>query len=191
MSVLDGFWSACFYPSLPWYDLANSWVFCSCEREKKWLEEDRYAIDSSIVPRGGARRLKSMEPQALGNVNGTLVPIGEASRRGCSSADWGSVQNFTKHYCSPSAALNNNNQAFPLTPGGKDYDFSRLDEYIAMSPAKTPLFLSQRADLVQQTCPPKRTYRGLFSPTDDDDESSERLRAKLETVRRKTSVFNK
>jgi hypothetical protein len=45
----------------------------SCERENKWLDESAYAVDTRIVPRGGQRRRKSMEPRALENHNGTLV----------------------------------------------------------------------------------------------------------------------
>jgi hypothetical protein len=45
----------------------------SCERENEWLEETPYYIDTTLVPRGGARRRKSMEPKALANQNGTLV----------------------------------------------------------------------------------------------------------------------
>jgi hypothetical protein len=46
----------------------------SCERENEWLEERPYYIDTSCVPRGGGRRRKSMEPTALANLNGMLVP---------------------------------------------------------------------------------------------------------------------
>ncbi|KAF4343363.1 hypothetical protein FBEOM_2661 [Fusarium beomiforme] len=49
-----------------------SWVL-DCERENDWVEESPYKIDTSNVPRGGARRRKSMEPKALANMNGTLV----------------------------------------------------------------------------------------------------------------------
>ncbi|KAF4450767.1 hypothetical protein F53441_6210 [Fusarium austroafricanum] len=49
-----------------------SWVL-DCERENDWVEEGPYKIDTSNVPRGGARRRKSMEPKALANMNGTLV----------------------------------------------------------------------------------------------------------------------
>ncbi|KAJ2902449.1 putative signal transducer protein [Zalerion maritima] len=49
-----------------------SWVL-DCERENKWLDESPYLIDTSLLPRGGARRRKSMEPRALANLNGTLV----------------------------------------------------------------------------------------------------------------------
>ncbi|KAK4195822.1 hypothetical protein QBC40DRAFT_352232 [Triangularia verruculosa] len=51
-----------------------SWVL-DCERENQWLDESPYAIDTKIVPRGGARRRKSMEPRAMSNMNGTLIPV--------------------------------------------------------------------------------------------------------------------
>ncbi|KAG5928466.1 hypothetical protein E4U42_000599 [Claviceps africana] len=50
-----------------------SWVL-DCERENRWLDEAPYYLDTSLVPRGGARRRKSMEPRAITNVNGTIVP---------------------------------------------------------------------------------------------------------------------
>ncbi|UNI23669.1 hypothetical protein JDV02_009475 [Purpureocillium takamizusanense] len=49
-----------------------SWVL-DCERENRWLDEAPYCIDTSHIPRGGARRRKSMEPKALANLNGTIV----------------------------------------------------------------------------------------------------------------------
>lgn len=45
----------------------------SCERENEWVDEAPYYIDTSLVPRGGRNRRKSMEPKALANFNGTLV----------------------------------------------------------------------------------------------------------------------
>ncbi len=45
----------------------------SCERENKWLDESAFAVDLSILPRGGSRRRKSMEPRALLNMNGNLA----------------------------------------------------------------------------------------------------------------------
>lgn len=54
--------------------LVHTKDICSCERENKWLDEAQYYVDTSLIPRGGARRRKSMEPKALANVNGTLVP---------------------------------------------------------------------------------------------------------------------
>ncbi|KAG5951326.1 hypothetical protein E4U53_003322 [Claviceps sorghi] len=49
-----------------------SWVL-DCERENQWLDEAPYYLDTSVVPRGGARRRKSMEPKAIANLNGTIV----------------------------------------------------------------------------------------------------------------------
>lgn len=49
-----------------------AWVL-DCEREGKWLNEDGYIVDSSIIPRGGKKRRKSMEPKRMSNVGGTLM----------------------------------------------------------------------------------------------------------------------
>ncbi|KAG6006338.1 hypothetical protein E4U21_007141 [Claviceps maximensis] len=49
-----------------------SWVL-DCERENEWLDEAPYYLDTSVIPRGGARRRKSMEPKAITNLNGTIV----------------------------------------------------------------------------------------------------------------------
>ncbi|KAI5927264.1 hypothetical protein F4810DRAFT_649993 [Camillea tinctor] len=62
-----------------------SWVL-DCERENEWVDEGPYLVDTSLVPRGGRNRRKSMEPKALANVNGTLVtPMkpNAASMRDC------------------------------------------------------------------------------------------------------------
>ncbi|KAL2061198.1 hypothetical protein VTL71DRAFT_7471 [Oculimacula yallundae] len=48
------------------------WVL-DCERENKWLDESVYSVDTGMVPRGGHRRRKSMEPRALAKMNGELV----------------------------------------------------------------------------------------------------------------------
>ncbi|KFX91420.1 hypothetical protein V490_05904 [Pseudogymnoascus sp. VKM F-3557] len=57
------------------------WVL-DCERMDQWLDESPYSIDTAVVPRGGNRRRKSMEPRALANMNGTLVSTpGRASSK--------------------------------------------------------------------------------------------------------------
>lgn len=60
---------------------------CSCERENKWLDESSYAVDISILPRGGSRRRKSMQPRALLNINGSLsaAPPSTSARRSLSA----------------------------------------------------------------------------------------------------------
>ncbi|KAI6783160.1 uncharacterized protein J7T54_000662 [Emericellopsis cladophorae] len=56
-----------------------SWVL-DCERDNTWLDERSYLADTGLVPRGGARRRRSMEPRALANMNGTLVDNGSTSK---------------------------------------------------------------------------------------------------------------
>ncbi|RMZ82826.1 hypothetical protein DV737_g1863, partial [Chaetothyriales sp. CBS 132003] len=60
------------------------WVL-DCEREQRWLDEAPYIVDHAILPRGGSRRRKSMEPSRLSNVNGTVSA--KAGRR-TSSAEF-------------------------------------------------------------------------------------------------------
>ncbi|OAP62241.1 hypothetical protein AYL99_04444 [Fonsecaea erecta] len=55
------------------------WVL-DCMREIKWLDESAYAVDASIMPRGGSRRRKSMEPRMLVNENGLLSASREQRR---------------------------------------------------------------------------------------------------------------
>ncbi|KAL2861806.1 hypothetical protein BJX68DRAFT_12109 [Aspergillus pseudodeflectus] len=179
------------------------WVL-DCERENKWLDETPYAVDSSIIPRGGAKRRKSMEPRALANVNGTLVkntvPSTSSSNRRQSEAARNVVRSTTP-------ASRNNDRSAPSTPQTTirkrepDYKFWQTPktpsaaslgynmDNIGMSPA-TPFYLSQHSKLVQQTCPPKQTQQGLFSKSGPaDEETSQRLKAKLEAARRKSLAF--
>ncbi|KAI0435024.1 hypothetical protein F5Y09DRAFT_158632 [Xylaria sp. FL1042] len=48
------------------------WVL-DCEKENRWVEEKDYRVDTTLIPRGGHNRRKSMEPKAVANMNGTLV----------------------------------------------------------------------------------------------------------------------
>ena len=50
------------------------WVL-DCERANKWLDEADYAVDLTMIPRGGQKRRKSMEPRALSNINGSVVKL--------------------------------------------------------------------------------------------------------------------
>ncbi|CDM33729.1 hypothetical protein DTO013E5_1498 [Penicillium roqueforti] len=181
------------------------WVL-DCERENQWLDETPYAVDSSIIPRGGAKRRKSMEPRALSNVNGTLVRISESpapsagGRR--SGVNPGAVEGFRKitpptHQqempSTPQRQSSSDKYQFPATPG---YNFANLDA-IGMSPA-TPGFLGNRSKLIQQSCPPKQSNRGLFPSAkpastllDDgqDEESRRQRRFRIEAARRKSLVY--
>jgi hypothetical protein len=145
-----------------------------------------------------------MEPRALANVNGTLikntVPSTSSSNRRQSEAARNVVRSTTP-------ASRNNDRPAPSTPQTTirkrepDYKFWQTPktpsaaslgynmDSIGMSPA-TPFYLSQHSKLVQQTCPPKQTQQGLFSKSGPaDEESSHRLKAKLEAARRKSLAF--
>lgn len=176
------------------------WVL-DCERENKWLDETDYAVDSTIIPRGGAKRRKSMEPRALSNVNGTLVSSSTAAATMRKSGVTPSsseeprtpTTTRTRKYDTPSAR--DRICQTPKTPGtGYGFRFN-MDDYVGMSPA-TPFYLS-RAKLVQQTCPPKQTRQGIFGGEagdldmegdvgGGDSESSRRLKIRLEAARRKS-----
>jgi hypothetical protein len=183
----------------------------SCERENKWLDETHYAVDSSIIPRGGAKRRKSMEPRALNNVNGTLIKADNTASASASGrrsgADFDTMDDFMRQtpplsqgesstpesdrkYTVTHTEADQEYCQTPKTPGTPGYDFSRMDN-MGMSPA-TPFYISQRSKLVQQTCPPKQTRQGLFSTSssiDDEHEHTQGLRFKLEAARRKSLAF--
>ncbi|KAI9042612.1 uncharacterized protein KD926_005218 [Aspergillus affinis] len=172
------------------------WVL-DCEREGKWLDEAHYAVDSSIIPRGGAKRRKSMEPRALSNVNGTLVTSAATANSRKSGADWNTVEEFKRHTPTPppeepSTPTNNRqndadiNERYFQTPKTPGYGFN-IDN-IGMSPA-TPYYLSQRNKLVQQTCPPKQLQQGLFERAGPAEQPSQKLRTKLEAARRKSLAY--
>lgn len=176
----------------------------SCERENKWLDETPYVVDSSIVPRGGAKRRKSMEPRALSNVNGTIVQVAEPSSPSASGhrcgADRGAIEGFRKitppspqkDVPSTPTKQSSDQYTFPQTPG---YNFANLDA-IGMSPA-TPYFLSNRNQLVQQSCPPKQSNKGLFPVSqpsfsleqESEEDARKQQRARMEAARRKSLFY--
>ncbi|KAL5333006.1 hypothetical protein BJX70DRAFT_382255 [Aspergillus crustosus] len=177
------------------------WVL-DCEQNNEWLDEAPYAVDSSIIPRGGANRRKSMEPRALSNINGTLVKTDSAgsstSRRQSTAAgnfirsttplpsDDGSTPEDTPKYGPGHTEGDQRYWQTPKTPSAASLGYN-LDS-IGMSPA-TPFYLSQRSRLVQQTCPPKQTQQGLFSRTPSINGPPQHLKAKLEAARRKSLAF--
>ncbi|KAL1883563.1 hypothetical protein Plec18167_002569 [Paecilomyces lecythidis] len=186
-----------------------AWVL-DCERENKWLDEGHYLVDSSIIPRGGAKRRKSMQPRNVSNVNGTLVKAdGPGYHRSSrvSGVDRESVQEFIRLTPSPAkqapsyrdscstptrgtfSGPSRRQSQQPNTPGQSEFQFNFDFDPNTFSPT-TPYYLSKGAKLIQQTCPPKQTREGLFPITGRiEDESSSRLRAKLEAARRKSLAF--
>lgn len=148
----------------------------SCERENKWLDESAYAVDTKIVPRGGQRRRKSMEPRALENHNGTLVrststtptkdsfgsrdtPMTSKSRRR-DSVEW---------IRSPASSTNGDNpkpdnetfllSPIPATPAPEAIASYGQDVFLGEETpsAKTPYYFNKES-LIQKTAPQGKRY---------------------------------
>ncbi|KAL8776759.1 MAG: hypothetical protein Q9194_002964 [Teloschistes cf. exilis] len=163
-----------------------AWVL-DCEREDKWLNEADYAVDTSIVPRGGSRRRKSMEPRALANFNGNLVPAETPSRGPL--VEMSPTKEFLT-FDTPASRRETfeiPKLDFPATPAAEPFytdDYAGLDS--PLSPT-TPYYLSKGAKLVQQTCPPKQTQELFFPLTGRiEDQPNEAVRQRLLVARRKS-----
>jgi len=164
------------------------WVL-DCERENKWLDEAPYAIDVSLIPRGGHRRRKSMEPRAIANLNGTIVTSGTPSRT--SSMSMSPSKEFfnlpgtpftskskrrdsvqwvrspaSSNSCSSESRPNDEDtpvlSPLPSTPAPEVFSSYGDDGlYGDETPGnQTPYFLRME-QLVQRTAPPGKKYDGL------------------------------
>ena len=141
-----------------------------------------------------------MEPRALANLDGTLVPTSSetpakaktisptkefltfntpASRRETF------VLNAQPVTHAEAEELSKQNSEAPATPVITQTD-NMQDDLADFSPT-TPYFLSKGAELVQRTCPPKQRGGGLFPLSGNvEDEPDEQLRQRLLAARRKS-----
>ena len=167
----------------------------SCEREDKWLDEANYAIDTSIIPRGGSRRRKSMEPRALANMNGNLIPASIETPAKVSPDNKISPTTEFLTFDTPASRRDTfiierqtpqeqELTAAPATPAPALAQDDVLEDGSAWGSPTTPYYLSKGADLVQRTCPPKRM--GFPVSGDIDDQPDEVVRRKLLEARRKS-----
>lgn len=148
-----------------------------------------------MVPRGGSRRRKSMEPRALANMNGNLIlasmeippkgsPTNEMSPTKefltfdtpVSRRDTFIIERQTPQEQEPSAVL-----ATPIQTTTQD---DMLEDGSAWGSPTTPYYLSKGAELVQRTCPPKQM--GFPVSGDIDDQPDETVRRRLLEARRKS-----
>ncbi|KAL8676238.1 MAG: hypothetical protein Q9186_007224 [Xanthomendoza sp. 1 TL-2023] len=166
------------------------WVL-DCEREDKWLDEANYAVDTSIIPRGGSRRRKSMEPRALANLNGNLVPA-ETPITTPTTQEMSPTKEFlnfdTPIHRRETFELQQQAPSTPIAEGGQTDD-SAVGYEGSDSPLSptTPYYLSKGATLVQQTCPPKQSQE-MFFPLSGriEDQPNEAVRQRLLMARRKS-----
>ncbi len=169
----------------------------SCERENEWLEEAQYLIDTSFVPRGGARRRKSMEPRAIANMNGTIVstpskvqttPLNRRqsslwmhtpSDQGDAGDDEDDIE-WSKFILTP----------VPRTPapdavakyaaeiGTPSFD---EDDTLNMSPSKQ--------EMLMRTCPPKANTHRRMGEGILSEQKDEQVLMRLMAARRKSLQF--
>lgn len=179
----------------------------SCEREDKWLDEADYAIDTSVIPRGGHRRRKSMEPRALSNLNGNLVPAGHQAPAKTPAINMSPTKEFLTFDTpssrretfiispQPSSARTPTQELeagiLPATPNAQSAtnDFDELNDGSAWGSPTTPYYLSKAAELVQRTCPSKQMLEvgGLFPISGNvEDQPDESVRQRLLAARRKS-----
>ncbi|KAI5865873.1 hypothetical protein GGS23DRAFT_357674 [Durotheca rogersii] len=184
-----------------------SWVL-DCERENEWLDEAPYYIDTSLVPRGGRNRRKSMEPKALANLNGTLVtPV---KNTGGSARECQTVPN--------NHASRRDSTVWMRTPCGHDDD-DELDEHdwdkelSMLTPVpKTPAPEAvaryamdvtpdspmagddykdspERDQLLMRTCPPKKSVYADLGQGVLQREKDQGILMRLMAARRKSLQF--
>lgn len=141
----------------------------SCEKENRRIDERDYAVDVAMVPRGGHRRRKSMEPKALSAATATpgdRPPPSQLSP--------------TKEFLTFSA------QSSPVRVAAVAHTTHTPERYrvpppttarprtVFATPTSPPPPLSfsptggygddDHARLVQETCPPKQTRELFFPP---------------------------
>ena len=159
--------------------------FLSCERQQTWLSESPYTIDTTLVPRGGHRRRKSMEPRSIQKHNGmvSLLPNSGTPRNVSASYDTSPTQEFLNLPDTPGTAYKSNRRKSTLWARSPSSDGDVKDDSIGLmlspvpatpapetisayaehildgeSPdgAATPYFF-KKEQLVQRTCPPKQS----------------------------------
>lgn len=168
----------------------------SCEREDKWLDESKYAVDTTLIPRGGHNRRKSMEPRALSNLHGNIFPAETPSQNRVVSSPTKEFLTFDTPASRRDTFIITQPPAPPQTPIQAVVPSNGTEEETPSqscgdSPT-TPYYLTRGAQLVQHTCPPKQqTHQPLFFPLSGriEDQPDAALRQRLLAARRKTLQF--
>jgi hypothetical protein len=188
-----------------------SFSCCSCERENRWLEEGPYLVDTSVVPRGGARRRKSMEPKALANLNGTLISSPAKTSRDSQTApstpcndSKGRRETFVWVRTPPElrGCFENNEEdcddadsewggtflsPVPATPAAEE--IARYAAEITPEDVTTVVNGFGQDDLSMRTCPPKPRELADFRPIERPAEGEPHLLMKIMAARRKSLQF--
>ncbi|KAI1465520.1 uncharacterized protein F4812DRAFT_461834 [Daldinia caldariorum] len=181
------------------------WVL-DCERENKWLEEGPYYIDTSLVPRGGRNRRKSMEPKALANLNGTLVtPMKNTTGqpRECQTVPNNHVnrRDSTAWMRTPSeqdededADHDWDSELGMLTPVPKTPAPEAVARFAMDISPDTPSTVqdedeAEREQLLMRTCPPKKSVYTDLGESVVKKEKDQGILMRLMAARRKSLQF--
>ncbi|PTB65932.1 hypothetical protein BBK36DRAFT_1120619 [Trichoderma citrinoviride] len=184
-----------------------SWVL-DCERDNKWLDEAPYNIDTSNVPRGGARRRKSMEPKSISNKDGSADSSSSKGRRESAPGSTAKTPNRRQS----SIWVHTPSDEGDRPEEEEDIEWSNLiltpvpktpaPETLMKFATETPSNLDDdeddeedgsptREELLMRTCPPKaQKYLelggGILSKSKDTDEN---VMQRLMAARRKSLQF--
>ena len=142
-----------------------------------------------------------MEPRALANLEGSLVPADQTT------PEKGQQISPTKEFLALNTPASRRDtfvleaeplshaeaeelsmleSGSPVTPRNDQTTGLTEDDFVGASPT-TPFYLSKGAQLVQQTCPPKQRGERLFPASGNvEDEPDEQVRRRLIAARRKT-----
>ncbi|GAP84354.1 putative signal transducer protein [Rosellinia necatrix] len=187
-----------------------SWVL-DCEKENRWVEEKDYRVDTSLIPRGGHNRRKSMEPKAIANVNGTLVTPMKANQ-GVPREPQTVPNNYMSRRDSTvwmrSPSEQDDDEDAPSEPNEMDWESTAAPMLtpIPQTPAPEAVarfamnvtpgmstgsfeFTPDRQQLLMQTCPPKAS--SLINPGEGfvDRDQDQSVMMRLMAARRKSMQF--
>lgn len=148
-----------------------------------------------MIPRGGSRRRKSMEPRALANMNGNLIPASiETSAKVTPENEMSPTKEFLTFdtptfrrdtFIIERQTPQKEEQAVaPATPIAALAHDDMLEDGSAWGSPTTPYYLTKGAELVQRTCPPKQI--GFPVTGEIDDQPDETVRRRLLEARRKS-----
>ena len=138
-----------------------------------------------------------MEPSALANLNGNIVPA-SSTETPAKPANVSPTQEFLTFdtptsrrdtfLIEPSQAQVVTEIPAPTTPIAMPVEDDILEDGSAWGSPTTPYYLSKGAKLVQQTCPPKHTEPMSLFPVSGnvEDQPDETVRRRLMEARRKS-----
>lgn len=148
-----------------------------------------------MIPRGGSRRRKSMEPRALANLNGNLIPADIGTMAKISPENDMSPTKEFLTFDTPTSRRDtfiierqtpqqSDQTVAPATPIAAFAQDDMLEDGSTWGSPTTPYYLSKGSELVQRTCPPKQM--GFPVSGDIDDQPDETVRRRLLEARRKS-----